>query len=333
MSRNAFLTTVLLLAGACHLSGCNNATADAPVPAADGRLRVVATTGMVADLVQIVAGERAEVTGLMGAGIDPHLFKPTRNDVKQLLDADVVFYSGLMLEGRMGETFAQLARSGKKIYAVTQALDHAKLRAPPEFAGHWDPHVWMDVSLWSECVQYVADTLAEFDPPHAAEYRSRAAAYRTELAQLDDEVSQAIRSIPEENRVLVTAHDAFGYFGHRYGIAVRSVQGVTTESEAGIQDVNHLVDFLVKRRLPALFVESSVNSKNLQAVIEGCRSRGVTVAIGGELYSDAMGSAGTYEGAYVGMIDANVTRITRALGGTTPAAGLRGKLPPTESGR
>ncbi len=292
------------------------------------KLQIVTTTGMVTDLVRAVAGDHAEVIPLMGPGIDPHLFKPTRNDVKKLYEADIVFYSGLMLEHRMEEALEQLAGSGRPVYAVTEKLGRQRLRSPPDFAGQWDPHVWMNVQLWSECLPWVATNLGTLDPEHAAEYRQRAIASQAELKELNDYVHRVVQSIPEANRVLVTAHDAFGYFGEIYGIEVRSVQGVTTESEAGIQDVNALVDFLVEKKLPAIFVESSVNSKNIQAVIEGCQSRGVTVKIGGELYSDAMGAAGTYEGTYIGMLDANATRIAHALGGSPPERGFRDKLAP-----
>jgi manganese/zinc/iron transport system substrate-binding protein len=281
---------------------------------------------MVTDIVRHVAGERADAAGLMESGVDPHLFKPTRGSIKQLYDADVVFYSGLMLEGRMSETFSQLQRSGKPVFAVTESLDKSSLRSPPNFAGHYDPHVWMDVKAWSQCVEHVADSLAKFDPPHADEYRANATSYREELAKLDDYVRTSIQSIPESQRVLVTAHDAFEYFSRAYGIEVKSVQGVTTESEAGVRDVNELVDFLVERRLPAIFVESSVNAKNIEAVIEGAKSRGVTVGVGGELFSDAMGAEGTYEGTYIGMIDHNATLIARALGGKVPEKGMNGKL-------
>lgn len=292
------------------------------------KLQIVTTTGMVTDLVRAVAGGHADVLPLMGPGIDPHLFKPTRNDVKNLYEADVVFYSGLMLEHRMEEALEQLSRSGRKVFAVTEKLDRQHLRSPPDFAGQYDPHVWMNVAMWGECLQTIAEKLAALDPEHAAEFQQRAQAAQTELKELHEYVHTVIQSIPEVNRVLVTAHDAFGYFGEVYGIEVRSVQGVTTESEAGIQDVNALVDFLVEKKLPAIFVESSVNSKNIQAVIEGCQSRGVTVKIGGELYSDAMGAAGTYEGTYIGMLDANATRIAHALGGAPPARGFRNQLEP-----
>ena len=313
------------------ISGCSSSEAVAPrSTTADNspRVRIVTTTGMVTDLVRTVAGEHAELIPLMGPGIDPHLFKPTRNDVKKLFDANIVFYSGLMLEHRMEESLEQLSKSGHNVVAITEKLDRSRLRSPPDFAGQYDPHVWMDVELWSDCLPWIAEKLAAADPKHAEEFQQRAQAAQQELRGLDEYCRKVVQSIPESQRVLVTAHDAFGYFGQRYGLEVRSVQGVTTESEAGIQDVNALVDFLVEKKLPAIFVESSVNSKNIQAVIEGCRSRGVSVKIGGELYSDAMGAAGTYEGTYIGMLDANATRIARALGGTPPERGLRDQLEP-----
>jgi manganese/zinc/iron transport system substrate-binding protein len=262
----------------------------------------------------------------MGEGVDPHLYKPTRNDVKQLLEADVVFYAGLLLEGRMSETFTQIARTGKPVFAVTEGIDEKKLREPPEFAGHYDPHVWMDVKLWSECVSFVAKKLGEYDGKHADEYRVRAQDYLAELQKLDNYARRSIASIPESQRVLVTAHDAFGYFSDAYQMEVRSVQGISTESEAGVDDINRLVELLVSRKIHAIFVETSVSEKNIRAIIEGTAQRGWTVTIGGELFSDAMGKPGTYEGTYIGMIDHNVTVITRALGGTAPPRGLHEKL-------
>lgn len=281
---------------------------------------------MVTDIVQQVVGSNAKVEGLIETGVDPHLFTPKRSHIKLLDEADIVFYSGLTLEGRMTETFTQLQSSIKPVFAVTEALDKDYLRSPPDFAGHYDPHVWMDVNAWSHCVDHVAQSLAKVDPTHADDYRANAKSYQEELTKLDDYVRKAIRSIPESQRVLVTAHDAFEYFSRAYEIEVKSVQGVTTESEAGVLDVNRLVDFLVERKLPAIFVESSVNAKNIQAVIEGAKSRGVTVKIGGQLYSDAMGAEGTYEGTYIGMLDHNATVIARALGGDVPAGGMNGKL-------
>lgn len=312
-------------AAVTNTAGSSHAGAVSTPPASSG-WKIVTTTGMVADIVRQVVGSHGTVASLMEAGVDPHLFKPTRGHVKQLNDADVVFYSGLLLEGRMSETFEQLSRSGKPVFVVTEKIDEASLRTPPEFEGHHDPHVWMDVNLWSQCVGHVAESLAKFDPPHADDYHKNAAAYRAELTKLDEYVKKSIATIPEPQRVLVTAHDAFGYFSKAYGIEVKSVQGVSTESEAGVRDVNELVDFLVERKLPAIFVESSVNAKNIQAVIEGAASHSVTIRVGGKLFSDAMGTEGTYEGTYIGMIDHNATLITRALGGDAPEKGLNGKL-------
>jgi len=280
---------------------------------------------MVTDIVREVAGDRCEVVGLLREGVDPHLYKPTREDVKQLDDpnTDIIFYGGLMLEGRLEESLKKIRQKGKKVVAVSESLDPAMLRKPPEFEGHFDPHVWMDVTLWSQCVELVSRSLSEFDPDHARDYGLRAVAYKARLSDLDKYVRKIIASIPEQQRVLVTAHDAFGYFSLAYGMEVKSVQGISTESEAGVADVNALVDFLVKRKIAAIFVESSVSDKSLRAVIEGTGKRGRTVKVGGELFSDAMGTAGTYEGTYIGMIDHNATTIARALGGQVPDEGFR----------
>jgi manganese/zinc/iron transport system substrate-binding protein len=289
----------------------------------DRPYQIVTTCGMVTDIARTVAGERAVVTGLMGEGVDPHLYKPTRNDIRRLMDADLVFYVGLSLEGRMADDFARLARQGKPVHAVTDGLDRSLLRELPSFEDYWDPHVWMDVSLWGRCVEYVAEVLARFDPDHADEYRQNAAAYCAELEKLNEYVRAVIATIPERQRVLVTAHDAFGYFSRAYGIPVRPVQGVSTESAAGVDDINRLVDFIVERRVPAIFVESSVPADRIAAIVEGAERRGRRVAIGGELYSDAMGPPGTWEGTYIGMIDHNATTIARALGGEAPEGGFR----------
>jgi manganese/zinc/iron transport system substrate-binding protein len=260
--------------------------------------------------------------------VDPHLYKPTRDDVAKLLKADVVFYSGLMLEGRLTDTLLKVARSGTPVFPVTELLDESFLLEPPEFAGHTDPHVWMDVRAWMEAVKVVAKSLGEVDPPQAAQYRQRSEAYLTRLQGLQDYVKKSLATVPTERRVLITAHDAFNYFGRAYGLEVRGIQGISTESEAGVADVNRLVDLLVARKIPAIFVESSVSDKNIRALIEGCKARGHAVRIGGELFSDAMGKPGSYEGTYLGMLDHNATVITRALGGTAPAGGWQGKLAP-----
>jgi manganese/zinc/iron transport system substrate-binding protein len=294
---------------------------------------IVTTIAMVKDIVQNVAGDKARVVGLMGEGVDPHLYKPTRDDVAKLLQADVVFYSGLMLEGRMTDTFLKIARKGTPVFAVTELLDEKFLLEPEEFQGHTDPHVWMDVKGWMAGVKVVARSLGEVDADNAAHYQQNAERYNAQLAKLDDYAKQALASIPQERRVLITAHDAFNYFGRAYSIEVRGIQGISTESEAGVADINKLVDFLVERKIPAIFVESSVSDKNVKALVEGCKSRGHTVKIGGTLFSDAMGAPGTYEGTYLGMIDHNVTTITRALGGQAPERGLNGKLAANKEAR
>lgn len=288
--------------------------------------KVTTTVGMVSDIVGQVAGDRAKVTGIIGEGVDPHLYKPTRNDVAALLGADIVFYSGLMLEGKMADTLIKVARNGKPVYAVTELVDEKFLLEPPEFQGHFDPHLWMDAKAWGKAVEAVAKALGEFDPRNADLYRKNAAAYLAELDKLDAYARKSIASIPEKSRVLITAHDAFNYFGRAYAIQVKGIQGISTESEAGLQDIIKLVDFIVAHDVKAVFVESSVADKNVRALVDGAKARGKEIRIGGTLFSDAMGAPGTYEGTYIGMIDHNVTLITRALGGDAPARGLNGKL-------
>jgi manganese/zinc/iron transport system substrate-binding protein len=297
--------------GACALPFAAHAAERKPLPSP---YTIVTTCGMVTDIVRTVAGEKATVNGLMGEGVDPHLYKPTRDDIAALVKADMVFYSGLMLEGRMTDAFLKVSRRGTPVFAVTELLDEKFLLEPEEFAGHTDPHVWMDVQGWMQAV------------PNAAYYTKNAEACAARLAELDAYAKKAMASIPPARRVLITAHDAFNYFGRAYGIEVRGIQGISTESEAGVSDINKLVDFLVERKIPAIFVESSVSDKNIRALVEGCKSRGHAVKIGGELFSDAMGAPGTYEGTYIGMIDHNVTTIVRALGGDAPAGGFQGKL-------
>lgn len=313
------------------MAGCGDAgtprTSETPVlHARHYPYTIVATTGMVADIVRHVAGDKADVVSLMGEGVDPHLYKPTRDDVAKLLSADVVFYSGLNLEGRMTDTLTRIGRSGKPVFVVTEKLEPSYLREPPEFAGHYDPHVWMDVAAWNKCVDMVAEALGQFDPDNKQRYANSAATYRAELKDLDDYCRQVIASVPKERRVLVTAHDAFGYFSRAYDIPVHSVQGISTEAEASVRDVNELIETIVSRQVPAIFVESSVSEKNIKAVIEGAARKGFKVHIGGSLFSDAMGGSGTYEGTYIGMLDHNATTIARALGGQAPERGFRGKL-------
>jgi len=287
---------------------------------------VIATTGMVTDIVRQVAGQKASVRGLIASGVDPHLYKPTRNDVAALQQAAIVFHNGLMLEGKLSVVLGRLGHSGKPVYPVTALLNPTDLLSAPGQIGHADPHVWMDVMAWSRAVEAVAGRLAEFDPPNAEYYRANAERYQEELRKLHQYVREVISSIPERQRILITAHDAFGYFGRAYGIRVEGIQGLSTESEAGLQDINRLVDLIVENRVRAVFVETSLADRNVRALIEGAAARGQPVKIGGSLYSDAMGPTGSYEGTYIGMMDHNATVIARALGGHTPEGGLHGKL-------
>lgn len=287
--------------------------------------RVTTTTGMITDVVREVAGPRAEVTGIIGEGVDPHLYKPTRSDVVKLMQADLVFYNGLHLEGKMTDTLEKIAHR-KPVIAVTQRLKQADLLTKADGGGAPDPHVWMDVRAWRDAVGVVADELAKFDPPGAATYRANAERLQAELAELDAYVRRVVGSIPERQRVLVTAHDAFSYFGRAYGIRVEGIQGLSTESEAGVRRINELVHMLVTQKIPAVFVETSVSEKNVRALVEGARAARHEVTIGGTLFSDAMGAPGTYEGTYIGMLDHNATTIARALGGDAPERGMNGKL-------
>ncbi|MCA9077147.1 MAG: zinc ABC transporter substrate-binding protein [Planctomycetaceae bacterium] len=329
MDMRRFRSTLMCcqLALACSQAGCQPAgTTISDDHLADGKIAIVCTTGMVADIVSHVAGERAAVVALMGEGVDPHLYVPTGSDIRRLQGADVVFYSGLLLEGQMQSTFELMSGKGRPVFAVTADIPKSQLRTPAEFEGHPDPHVWNDVALWSLTVDTVANRLGEFDPEHAAEYLASANVFQAELEGLDRYAREVIASIPESQRYLVTAHDAFEYFSRSYGVPVESVQGITTESEPGVDDIVRLVDMLVTNKVPAIFVESSVNSANIQSVIEGAKSRGWDVRKGGTLFSDAMGPEGTYEGTYIGMIDHNATTIARALGGQAPEKGMQGKL-------
>ena len=287
-------------------------------------IRAAATVGMVADIVREVTGEKAVVTNIIGSGVDPHVYSPTRSDVAVLLKADIIFYAGLLLEGQMADILVKVSRK-RPVFAVTELLQKDYLMQDAASA-HDDPHVWMDVQGWMKAVTVVTGAMVAFDPTHADEYQTRASAYRARLQRLDDYAKTVIASIPDDQRVLVTAHDAFSYMGRAYGIEVMGIQGLSTESEAGLKDINRLVSLLVDRRIPAVFVETSVSDKNVKALIEGAAARGHQVSIGGTLFSDAMGPPGTYEGTYEGMIDHNVTVITRALGGSAPVKGMQGKL-------
>jgi manganese/zinc/iron transport system substrate-binding protein len=302
----------LLVAAAALVAGCGPvSTTTARIPTEEP-IAVVATIGMIADAVERVGGERVSVDGLMGPGIDPHLYKASEGDLRRLERADLILYAGLHLEAKMADVLERIADQ-RATQAVTETIPRSQLLSPAQFQGQYDPHVWFDVRLWMRAVEQIRDTLTELDPGSRALYRANAAAYLAELEELDRYVREQVARVPQERRVVITAHDAFGYFGEAYGFEVRGLQGISTASEAGAGDVQALADFIVERRIPAIFVESSVSPRTISAVREAVRSRGFEVEVGGSLFSDAMGDEGTPEGTYIGMVRHNVDTIVAGL--------------------
>lgn len=292
-----------LLCLAAALGGC--ARSDAP---AEGRLHVVATTGLVADLARAIGGETVRVTALMGPGVDPHLYRATQGDTERLASADLVLSNGLHLEGKMGEV---LERTGA--VPVAEAVPASDRLAPPAFGGAADPHVWMDPALWRHAARATADALARADPAHADAYRARFAAVLDTLDAVDADVRRILAAVPEAQRVLVTSHDAFGYFGRAYGWRVVGLQGLSTVAEASTADVSALAARVASERIPALFVETSIAPRAMEAVRAATRARGHEVAIGGSLYADALGPPGSEADTYGGMLRANARTIAAAL--------------------
>ena len=292
----------------------------------DSSLRIVTTTGMIGDLVKNVVRGRAEVEVLMGSGTDPHLYQPSRYDLVALSKADIIFFNGLYLEGKLSKILLKIDQAEKRSVAVAEK---AKEKIGDQFIltkDGYDPHLWMDVSAWIVVLQVIEDKLSARDRANREFYKDNALQYRENLLKLDQYAKDVLGSIPERQRILITAHDAFGYLGRAYGIEVKGIQGMSTESEAGLYQIEELVRFVVDQKVSAIFVESSVSQKNVRALIEGAHAKGHVLRMGGELFSDAMGSEGTYQGTYIGMIDHNVTTISRALGGTAPAKGFSGIL-------
>lgn len=308
------IAAIVLASAALLLSGCGGSPA-APQSIGvkhGGKLRVTTTIGMIADVAKNVGGDFVEVQALMGPGVDPHLYKASQGDLSKLGDADMVLYNGLHLEGRMVDTLVSLAKRVNTVQ-VTETIPVDLLREPPEFQGHYDPHVWFDVSMWRYSAERIRDAFAEADPAHADTFKANATAYMAQLDELHAYAKAQIATIPEAQRVLITAHDAFGYFGRAYGIEVAGVQGISTAGEYGLQDLERLVNLIVERKVKAVFVESSVPTKSIEALIAGAAGKGHTVLQGGQLFSDAMGTAGTPEGTYIGMVRHNVDTIVKAL--------------------
>ena len=299
------------LAATLLLSACDS-SAGVALSSAGGPFRILATTGMIGDIAARIAGSHATVECLMGPGVDPHLYKTSESDVRRLENADLILYNGLNLEGKMGEIFEALSRS-RRVVAVSKDIPAAEFRTPPEFKGHHDPHIWFDVKLWSSVVGPIRRELSSLDPAHAADYVKNAEAVAQDLSSLDAWVESHVALIPADRRILVTAHDAFGYFGRRYQVEVVALQGISTAAEFSVHDVERLTQRIVERKVPAVFIESSVPRRNIEAVQKACEAKGHKVSIGGELFSDAMGAAGTPEGTYRGMVEHNVKLIVQAL--------------------
>ena len=293
--------------------------------AALAQLTVVATTGMIADTARQIGGDRVEVRALMGPGVDPHAYRQTRSDIVAMTRADLVLWHGLYLEAQMEEFFEDLSRS-RNVLAVAEGLPRDLLLAHEDYENRFDPHVWMVPDLWQHVARNVLAALIATDPDNADHFTANAAAFFDELETLSAYSTEALGTVPQDQRVLLTSHDAFNYFGTAYGFEVLGIQGISTESEAGLTRIAQLVDLLVDRNVQAVFVESSVSDRNIRALIEGAAARGHEVRIGGELFSDAMGEPESYEGTYLGMIDHNVTTITLSLGGTAPDRGMTGQL-------
>ncbi|WP_285669656.1 metal ABC transporter solute-binding protein, Zn/Mn family [Paralimibaculum aggregatum] len=292
---------------------------------AEAPLSVVATTGMIADAAREIGGAHVTVKALMGPGVDPHSYRQTRTDIVALANADLVLWHGLYLEAQMEEFLLELAEDGH-VVAVAEALPKDRLIGHDSYSDKFDPHVWMDPELWAGVVVAVRDALIAARPDAEADFRASAERHLAELDGLARYTRRILASVPEGNRVLLTSHDAFNYFGAAYDFEVVGIQGISTESEAGLKRIAELVELLVARDIRAVFVESSVSDRNIRALAEGASAAGHKVVIGGELFSDAMGTPGTYEGTYLGMIDHNATVIARALGGTAPDRGMQGKL-------
>lgn len=313
LSRKSFLLLALLLFCSAF-TGCGSGNKTAPAGGTSdsqaSRFTVVCTTGMVADFVREIGGEQLQVVQLMGEGVDPHIYKASPADLRALGRACAIVYSGLHLEGKLAQVLERMGDS-KPVLAVAETLPKDSLLATG--GDSFDPHCWMDVRLWQQTVTPIEEFLSKQLPEHKEKFSERSAKLQKRLQSLDESIRQQLAEIPAESRVLVTAHDAFRYFGKSYDVEVRGLQGVSTESEAGVKTVNDLVQFLVERKIKAVFVETSISEQNMHALQEGCRSLKHELKIGGELYSDALGKLGTPEGTYEGMIQHNIQTIVTAL--------------------
>ena len=290
-----------------------------PVSLASHKLSIVCTTGIIADAVKRVGGEAVDVEALMGPGVDPHLYHARESDVQRLAEADIIFYNGLHLEGKMGQLLEWM---GERVptYAVSSVINPSELRSSG-FIKAYDPHIWFDIQLWMKVVEGIRDVLIKRDPGHAQLYRTNAENFLQELAALDAYTHKRIAEIPEKSRILITAHDAFSYFGRAYGLKIISLQGISTDSEVGVHDVMRVVEYIVNNDVPAIFAEASLPRRTIDAVVQAVEVRGKTVALGPELYSDTLGEPGTLQESYLGMVRSVVDRIVDALRGVATPKG------------
>ena len=304
MKKILFLFIVAVL-----LVGCGNNNAGG---SGEEKPLVVTTTGQIADAVKIIAGDSVEVKSLMGPGVDPHLYKATQGDLQVLEDADIIFYNGLALEGKMSDIFEKMQKD-KSVVAIGEVVPKDRIlndEAHPEL---FDPHIWFDIEVWKLATHEITKSLTEEFSTDGDQFAENERKFFEELDELNGWTKERISKIPEEQRVLVTAHDAFNYFGESNGMEVRGLQGLSTDAEYGLKDIQNIVNFLVEQNIKAVFIESSVSDKAMNAVIEGAKEKGHTIQIGGELYSDAMGAEGTEEGTYIGMYKHNVNTIVDSL--------------------
>ena len=279
----------------------------------NGKLNIVSTTTMITDLVKNIGGDYVNLEGLMGSGVDPHLYKASEGDVTKLVDADIIFYNGLHLEGKLVEVFEKMGSNTKTPIALAEEIDKSTLIGSDYFASNYDPHVWFNIDYFKLFAKKVTQVLSEKDPENAEHYTENEARYLEQLNALQKTIISTIETLPQEKRILVTAHDAFNYFGKSYGFEVVGLQGLSTATEAGVKDVQKLAAFIIDNNVKSIFVESSVPKRTIEALQAAVNSKGHDVNIGGTLYSDALGTAGTTEGTYVGMFEYNVNTIVNAL--------------------
>ena len=279
----------------------------------NGKLNVVTTTTMITDLVQNIGGDHITVNGLMGSGVDPHLYKASEGDVNKLVNADVIFYNGLHLEGKLVEVFEKMGNNTRSRIALAEELDKSGLIGSEYFASNYDPHVWFNIQYFKQFTKKVTKVLSEKDPENSENYKANEAKFLEKLDALEITVKSTIETLPKEKRILVTAHDAFNYFGKAYDFEVVGLQGLSTATEAGVKDVQQLASFIIEHKIKAVFVESSVPKRTIEALQAAVKAQNHDVQIGGTLYSDALGTSGTIEGTYVGMFEYNVKTIVNAL--------------------